>query len=290
MNWNNIGFVICKPDAVYLNLEQEILSFLREKGFEILACKYVTITPDLCRLLYWKGDDHVTGWWWELEAEFFNLGESLCILVQGTTSPPYRSVSELIDQKIKGNNKPEYAKSGTIRRKFGAMNRIFNLFHSSDCTKAAKREAPLFFTDEEFESLANENVSCILKQNENTTLDITDTYFRMKLHCIRVSSMNSNAKQEYLYYINEKHRQSRSVSNTKKQMWLYETLQEENRLFYMDIYENKLLKAITDYRYFKKIDYDALFKVFSKSGVKLTKWERCLLKTTMILLSKNYRV
>jgi nucleoside diphosphate kinase len=289
LNWDNIGFVICKPDAVYLNLEQEILSFLRQKGFKILACKYVTITPDICRLLYWNGYDVPTAWWWELEAEFFNLGESLCVLVQGTTSPPYKSVSELIDKKLKGHYRPEYAKSGTIRSRFGAINRIFNLFHSSDCTKAAKREASLFFTAEEIECLAYKNTPCILKQNEDCFLDVTDTYFRIKLHCIQVSSMNPKVKQKYRNYIDEKYRQSKSVSNSKKQIWLYETLQEEYRLFYKDINENKLLKAITDYKHFKKIDYDALFQEFFTMGLKLTKWELCLLKTTMLLPPKNYR-
>jgi nucleoside diphosphate kinase len=289
LNWNNIGFVICKPDAVYLSLEQEILSFLQQNGFEILACKYVTVTPDLCRLLYWDGEVAFDAWWWELEAEFFNLGESLCILVQGTAPPPYKSVSEWIDQKLKGNNKPEYAKSGTIRRRFGSMNRIFNLFHSSDCTKEAKREAALFFTEEEIERLTNKNTPYILKQNEESYLDVTETYFRIKLHCIKVSSINSKVKQKYKNYINEKHHQSKSVSKSNKQIWLYETLKEEYRLFYEDIHEYNLLKALTNYSHFKKINYDALFKAFSKIGLKLTKWEVCLLKTTMMVPPRNYR-
>lgn len=169
------------------------------------------------------------------------------------------------------------------------MNRIFNLFHSSDCTKAAKREASLFFTAEKIERLAYKNTQCILKQNEDCFLDVTDTYFRIKLHCIQVSTMNPKVYQKYRNYIDEKHRQSKSVSKSKKQIWLYETLQEEYRLFYKDITENKLLKAITDYKHFKKIDYDALFQAFFTMGLKITKWERCLLKTTMLFPPKNYR-
>ncbi|HYK71712.1 MAG TPA: nucleoside-diphosphate kinase, partial [Pseudoneobacillus sp.] len=262
----------------------------QEKGFRILACKYLTITPDLCRLLYWNGDDVFDEWWWELEAEFFNLGESLCILVQGTAPSPYHSVSELIDQKIKGNNKPEYAKSGTIRRTFGARNRIFNLFHSSDCTMAAKREAYLFFSNEMIEKLENNNTPCLLKQNQDRFLDITDTYFRVKEHCLQVGFMNPKVKKRYKNYIDEKKLQSKSISNAKKQIWLYETLLEEYRLFYEDIQENKLLKVLTNYRLFQKIDYDALFNAFKKMGLKLTKWERSLLKTTMLVPPKNFRV
>ncbi|GAA3332308.1 hypothetical protein GCM10020331_091940 [Ectobacillus funiculus] len=69
-----------------------------KKGFQILACKYVTITPDLCKLLYWDGYRNSPKLW-ELKSEFFHLGESLCVLVQGTPQSPYKSVSELISQK-----------------------------------------------------------------------------------------------------------------------------------------------------------------------------------------------
>lgn len=281
--------MICKPDAVYLNLEKKILSFLRQKGLKILACKYVTITPSLCRRLYWDEDDDSDYWWWKLETEYFNLGESLCILVQGTPQYPYRSISELIVEELKGDNKPEFAETGTIRHTFGARNRLFNLFHSSDCAKEARREASLFFTAENLERLRYENTPCLLKQKEDRFLDIPDTYFRIKLHCIQISSLNPKVKQKYINYIEEKKRQSKSVRDAKKQIWLYETLQEEYRLFYEDIHESKLLVAITNYEYFKKIDYDVLYQMFNKKGLKLTKWEFCLLKTTMLIPPKKFR-
>lgn len=282
LNWDNLGFVICKPDAVYLHLEQEILSFLRQKGFQILACKYMTITPDLCQLLYYDEDKDYSEWWWELEAEFFHLGESLCVLVQGTPQSPYKSVSELIEKKWKGNFKPEKARKGTIRHTFGSMNGIFNLFHSSDCTSAAKREASLFFTAKELEQLTYQGAPCLLKQKEKHNLDVIDIYFRIKKQCIRVSSMHPTVKRRYKNFIDEKHHQAMSVSKSMKQIWLYKTLQEEYQIFYADIREDKLLKCITDYKHFKKIDYNALFRALVTVNVKLTRWERCLLKTTML--------
>lgn len=274
--------MICKPDAVYLNLEKEILSFLGRKGFKILACKYVTITPDRCRSLYWNGD--YSEWWWEIEAEFFNLGESLCVLVQGTSESPYKSVSELIEKKWKGNFRPEDAKKGTIRSTFGSMNGIFNLFHSADSTKAAKREASLFFSDEELQRATSQGISCVLKQKEKRTLDVPELYLRIKQYCIDVSSIHPNVKRSYRNFIDEKNRQAMSVSNSKKQIWLYKTLQEDYRMFY-GVHNDKLLKCISDYKNFKKIDYDALFQAFVKIGLKLTKWESCLLKTTMLDLT-----
>ncbi|WP_028400093.1 nucleoside-diphosphate kinase [Ectobacillus panaciterrae] len=280
MNWDNLGFVICKPDAVYLHLEQEILSFLRQKGFQILACKYVTITPDLCRLLYrdrYKSYPERR----ELEAEFFRLGESLCVLVHGTPQPPYKSISELISKKWKGNFRPEKAKEGTIRRMFGSMNPVFNLFHSSDCTSTAKREASLFFTAEELERLT-EDAPCLLKHKGKHNLDVTDIYFRIKKQCIRASSMHFAVKRRYRDYIDEKHRQSMSVSQCMKRTWLYKTLQEEYEMFQAAIRKDKLLKRITDYKHFKQINYDVLFQAPVIADLKLTKWETCLLKTTML--------
>lgn len=288
LNWNNIGFVICKPDAVYLNFEQEILSFLQEKGFQILACKYVTITPDLCRSLYWNENIDFTDKWWELESEFFYLGESLCVLVQGTPEPPYKSVSEWIDRKLKGDNKPESARSGTIRGSFGAMNRIFNLFHSSDCTEAAKREALLFFSAEMLRSVDQQRARSLVKQKKAHNLDVIDVYFRIKKHCIHASVMDTKMKRKYGDYLDEKKQQSLNVSNSKKQVWLFKTLKEEYRLFYEEIQDDILLETITDYKYFTKIDFDALFRSFLATGLKLTKWEVCLLKTTLFFAPTNF--
>lgn len=282
LNWNNLGFVICKPDAVYLDLEQDILSFLQQKGLQILTYKYVTITPDLCRRLYWEENKAYSEWWHELETEFFHLGESLCVLVQGTPQSSYKSVSEMIEKKWKGNFKPEKAREGTIRHTFGSMNGIFNLFHSADCTSATKREASLFFTAEELEQLPHQRLPYLLKQKEKHNLDITDLYFRIKQQCIQVSSMHPEVKKRYRSYIDEKHRQSMSVSNSMKQIWLYKTLQEEYQMFYTDIRKDKLLKCITDYKHLKKIDYDKLFRAFVTVGLKLTRWEACLFKTTML--------
>jgi nucleoside diphosphate kinase len=288
LNWNNIGFVICKPDAVYLNYENEILSFLQQKGFQILACKYVTITPELCQSLYWNENIDFTDKWWELESEFFSLGESLCVLVKGIPEHPYKSVSDLIDRKLKGDNKPENARSGTIRRSFGALNRIFNLFHSSDSTSATKREASLFFSDEMKEGLNFQGTQFLVKQNEKRNLDFIDVYFRIKKYCIQVSTLDPKEKRKYGNFIKEKKRQTLSLSNTEKQVWLFKTLQEEYRLFYEDIHEDILLETMTDYKHFKKIDYDALFQELFAMGLKLTKWEASLLKTTMFISPHNF--
>lgn len=282
MNWDNLGFIICKPDAVYLHLEREILSFLERKGFQILACKYVTITPHLCQRLYWDENKDYAEWWWELESEFLNLGESLCVLVQATPQSPYKSVSELIEKTWKGNFKPEKAKKGTIRCTFGALNGIFNLFHSADCTNAVKREASLFFTAEEIEQLANQDALSVLKQKEVGNLDVIDIYFRIKRQCIRVSSMHAKVKKRYISYLDKKQRQAMRVKRSMKQLWLYKTLQEEYRMFYMYISKDKLLECITNNKNFKRINYNILFQAFDKAGLKLTKWETCLFKTTML--------
>ncbi|MDQ6596421.1 nucleoside-diphosphate kinase [Bacillus salipaludis] len=284
MNWENLGFVICKPDAVYLHLEQEILSFLQRKGFKILTCKYVTVTPDLCRLLYWNEGN--LEWWHELEAEFYNLGESLCVLVQGTPKPPYKSVSELIVKKLKGNFRPEKAKEGTVRNTFGSINGIFNLFHAADCTSATKREAALFFTTEELERLTYQGTPYFLKQKEKHNLDFIEMYFRIKQQCIQISSMNPGVKKRYKKFIDEKHIQSISVSNSMKQIWLYKTLQEEYQMFYKDIRKDKLLMSITDYKHFKRIKFDELFREFVTVSINLTRWETCLFKTSLLLAGK----
>jgi nucleoside diphosphate kinase len=288
LNWNNLSFVICKPDAVYLNLEREIVSFLEDMGFRILACKYETITPDLCRQLYWNDDYDITSnWWWKLEAEFFSLGESLCLLIEGVPTSPYQSLSEMIDRKIKGNNKPELARSGTIRHTFGARNRVFNLFHSADCTSAAQREASLFFNIEKIRQL--DYPSCLSKQKEKGSLDMMEVYFRIKQRCLREAKIDSIIKQKYQNYIEDKVLQSKSVTKARRQIWLYEMLEEEYWLFYEELQENTLLKAVTDYKRFRRLNYDSLFKLLGKLGIKLTKWESCLLKTTMLVPPKDYR-
>jgi nucleoside diphosphate kinase len=289
LNWNNIGFVICKPDAVYLNLEKDILAFLEKNGFRILGSKYMKITPDLCQRLYWNDDYYEPAWWWTLETEFFSLGESLCVLVEKEPHHPYQSISEEINLKWKGNNKPELAQSGSIRRTFGSMNRIFNLFHSSDSTKEAKREALLFFSPEEIRHITNKGSKCELKDKNKHSLDVIDMYFRIKKRLIQASSLDVKEKQNYHDFIEKKMQQASSLSRSKRQIWLYQSLQEEYSLFYDEIRDNKLLKSITDYKRFKHINFNALVKTIGTLGLKLSKWEICLLKTTLLIPPKEYR-
>jgi nucleoside diphosphate kinase len=289
LNWNNMGFVICKPDAVYLNLEKDILAYLEKNGFQILASKYMKITPELCQRLYWNDDHYEPAWWWTLETEFFSLGESLCVLVGKEPQHPYQSTSEEINLKWKGNNKPELAQSGSIRQKFGSMNRIFNLFHSSDSTKEAKREALLFFSPEEIGHLPNKGSKCVLKDKNKHSIDVVDIYFRIKKRLIQASSLNAKEKQNYHAFIEKKIQQAGSLNQSKRQIWLFQSLQEEYSLFYDEIRDNKLLKSITDYKRFKHTNFNALVKTIGALGLKFSKWEICLLKTTLLIPPKEYR-
>ncbi|MFX3660728.1 MAG: nucleoside-diphosphate kinase, partial [Ectobacillus sp.] len=258
MNWDEIGFVICKPDAVYLHLEAEICKFLQGKGFQILFYKYVRINRDLCRGLYpdryAQMKEH-----WELEAEFYELGDSLCLIIKGEIPREYESVSSYINDRWKGSFIPEEAREDTIRGKFAALTPVFDLIHAADCTEAAKREIRLFFTEKETNCL-QELRYVNLRQKHPGELDSAYCYFRLKLQLIQAATMDPHLKRAYFYYVQEQHKKCKQVNRNMTRRLLYRMLQEENELFSPILKANPFLAAITSYRHFTKINYDKLFQ------------------------------
>ena len=126
--------IILKPDAVQRGFMGRIVSRFEDKGFQVVGCKMMQISPELAATHY---EAH--------KARPFYPG-----LVRFMTSSPVlvlalRANDEIaISRAMMGATFGSKANPGTIRGDFGVSN-SFNLIHGSDSPEAAERELKLFF-------------------------------------------------------------------------------------------------------------------------------------------------
>ncbi len=127
-------FVMFKPDCVQRRLVGRLLSRFEDKGFNVVAMKMLTITPDLARQHY---AEHVQKAWYPALEGFITGGPVIATVVEGLEA--IRVVREML-----GATSGLKATAGTIRGDFSSS-RQMNLVHASDGPEAAKREIELYF-------------------------------------------------------------------------------------------------------------------------------------------------
>jgi nucleoside-diphosphate kinase len=130
--------VIVKPDGVQRGLTGKILTRFEERGYKIVALKFMSVPIDLAEAHYavHKG-------------KFFYQG-----LVDYITSNPVAVMvlegHEIIGavRKMVGATRPWEAEAGTIRGDYATMG-LRNLIHASDAPETSASEIALWFKPEE---------------------------------------------------------------------------------------------------------------------------------------------
>ena len=131
-------FLAVKPDGVERGLIGEIISRIEEKGFKLVAMKFMRLSNDLAKKHY---GEHVNKPFFEGLVKFITSGPVVAMVWEG---------EDVINglRKIMGKTNPKEADVGTIRRDFG-IDIGRNIVHGSDSKESAQREISLFFSNDE---------------------------------------------------------------------------------------------------------------------------------------------
>ena len=126
--------VLIKPDAVERNLIGKILSSYEDEGLKIIALKMKQISKEFAGLHY---ADHKGKSFYDDLIKYITRSPLCALVIEG------ENAIERV-RSINGATKPNEAKEGTIRHKYGISN-TENCVHASDCIDSAKKEIKLWF-------------------------------------------------------------------------------------------------------------------------------------------------
>jgi nucleoside-diphosphate kinase len=125
-----------KPDGVQRGLIGEIISRFERRGYQLIACKFVTPTKELLDQHY---AEHVGKAFYPGLAAFISSGPVVAMIWQG------KGVIAA-GRQILGATNPLNSAPGTIRGDF-AIDVGRNICHGSDGPEAAEREGALWFPE-----------------------------------------------------------------------------------------------------------------------------------------------
>lgn len=131
-------FLMIKPDAVQRNLIGTIIQRFENKGFKLIAAKFMQVSNDLAETHY---SEHKGKPFFNELVEFITSGPVFSMVWEG---------QDIIQasRKMIGVANPQESEVGTIRGDYGMIVRK-NIIHGSDSIESAKREINLFFRDED---------------------------------------------------------------------------------------------------------------------------------------------
>ena len=127
---------IIKPDAVERNLENEIKEMFKNKGFNIVKDKKIQIVKSEAEQFY---KVHETKPFYNDLCAYLSSGPIVVMVLE-------KENAVLGNRELMGATKPEDAKEGTIRKKYG-ISIDKNSVHGSDSIENAKIEIDFFFKD-----------------------------------------------------------------------------------------------------------------------------------------------
>jgi len=131
-------FVCIKPDGVQRGLIGEIVKRFENRGFTLVAAKFMLVSRELAEKHY---AEHVGKVFYNGLVNYITAGPVFAMVWEG------EDVVKGVRQTV-GSTKPIEAAPGTIRHDFAAkMDR--NLIHASDAIPTAEREIALWFRPEE---------------------------------------------------------------------------------------------------------------------------------------------
>lgn len=126
--------IILKPDAVQRGFMGRIVSRFEDKGFQVVGCKMMQISPELAATHY---EAHKARPFYPGLVRFMTSSPVLVLALRANDAIA-------ISRAMMGATFGSKANPGTIRGDFGVSN-SFNLIHGSDSPEAAERELGLFF-------------------------------------------------------------------------------------------------------------------------------------------------
>lgn len=130
--------IIIKPDGIQRHLAGEIVARFENKGFKLVAAKFMQISEDLARRLY---DVHKDKPFFKGLVKYLSSAPSLVMVWQAD------GIIDMV-RKMMGATFGCDAQPGTIRGDFNCS-RGYNIIHGSDSPQSAEKEISLFFTAEE---------------------------------------------------------------------------------------------------------------------------------------------
>ncbi|KAM9305982.1 nucleoside diphosphate kinase A [Gastrophryne carolinensis] len=140
-------FIAVKPDGVQRGLVGEIIKRFEQKGFKLVALKFVQACPELLKQHYIDLKDRP---FYKGLVSYMSSGPVVPMVWQGLNVVKTGRV-------MLGETNPADSKPGTIRGDF-CIQVGRNIIHGSDSVESAKKEIALWFKDEElvdFQSCAN---------------------------------------------------------------------------------------------------------------------------------------
>lgn len=130
--------ILLKPDCVQRRLMGQVIGRFEDKGLNVIAAKFMRITPELARRHY---AEHVEKPFYPGLEAFITGAPVMAMVVEGLEA--IRVVREML-----GATSGLKAAPGTIRGDFSGS-RQMNLVHASDGPEAAAREIELYFQADE---------------------------------------------------------------------------------------------------------------------------------------------
>lgn len=131
-------FLMIKPDGVQRGLIGEIVSRFERKGLQLVAAKFMMVTPEIAERHY---AEHVGKPFYPPLVDFITSSPVFAMVWQGDNVIA-------LSRAVIGKTNALDAAPGTIRSDF-AVHTNFNLIHGSDSPESAAREIGIFFKPEE---------------------------------------------------------------------------------------------------------------------------------------------
>ena len=132
-------FVLLKPYAIKRGLVRKIFAVFERNGLHVIKQKSLKPGASLIWRMYPTLDKKKK--FTKEHVKYVSSGEVIAAVLEGKNA--VRKA-----RKVVGNKNPEKAAKGTIRRKFGYIDRKTDLWitvvHAADSGKNAKQEAELF--------------------------------------------------------------------------------------------------------------------------------------------------
>jgi len=134
-------YLMIKPDGVQRGLVGEIIKRFEQKGFQLIALKFVQATQELLEQHY---ADLAERPFFPGLVKYMSSGPVIAMVWQGTNVVK-------TGRKMLGETNPADSLPGTIRGDF-CIEVGRNIIHGSDSVESANKEIALWFTEQELVS------------------------------------------------------------------------------------------------------------------------------------------
>ncbi|WZY01697.1 nucleoside-diphosphate kinase [Bacillus sp. FSL W7-1360] len=134
-------YVMIKPDGVQRQLIGNIVSRFEQKGFKLVAGKFVTLSKETAETHY--GEHRERPFFGEL-VDFITSGPVFAMVWEGENVVK-------VARTLIGATNPAEAAPGTIRGDL-AVQVAMNVVHGSDSVESANREIDIFFRADELQT------------------------------------------------------------------------------------------------------------------------------------------